>query len=186
LSDVPSKTGKIQVVSQPELAKKYDVKDGEFLFDGKDTYRVNSDGQKINLKMWELEEDGEFYRITKRIKGPTNVVVYQDVTQNYAKRVMIWDGNAKYAPFGLGAVGIFFTFGALVALVNMAFTVSLIVAVPCSALAAFMFIAAAKTNKATIVGPQPLKRKTDDFGPTAAAASGNHPASDDLDYKPTV
>jgi hypothetical protein len=98
----------------------------------------------------------------------------------------VWDSQGKYAPLVLSAVGAFIGLLALAALVNIDFPLSLIVAVPCGALAAFMLIAASKSSKATIIGPQPFKRKTEDFGPSTALASVNHPSNDDLAYKPTV
>jgi hypothetical protein len=38
--------------------------------------------------------------------------------------------------------------------------------------------------EASLAGPEPLKRKFDDFGPSAATAPAGHPAQDDLTYTP--
>jgi len=163
-------------------------------------YRVNDNGNPVLISMafeessrvidiWHFDDaTGEFKKVTQRI-GSTNIFE----TRSYSQRfVAFYDANGDSAD---NAMKLYF-----VAAIFFALAVwgaidpdTDIGAWNYAVVAAFILVAVLagwlgklSRNKNVLIGPQPFKRKTEDFGPSAASAPAGHPAADDLAYKPTV
>jgi len=172
-------------------------------------HRVNSDGRRINLKRWWFDKNtGEFYL---RIKNHGEFVEYEKF--DYMKRLeLYYNGryndlrdeeqlyrngwNLKGFLYEVRWLSYFIAFGGM-ALLNEASdsrynaTTDVIAGLAMVAAAAWFWLWTRRGKKfkefdrlTAYVGPEPLQRKTDDYGAAKAETPAAHSAQDDLAYKP--
>ena len=145
---------------------------GDFEVRGNKTFRVNSDGRRIDLKNWHFsQQTGEFHRITQRVKGHVlhDALTYDERFVNYAQygcmgRVGAWFFAAIAGTMAAGFFALGFRWWETS---TFSLVISLIGGVPLAILTALMVIAALNHNW-NAVGPEPLKR-------TAVDLSGQQP-----------
>jgi hypothetical protein len=167
---------------------------GEVGYKNGSLHRANSSGTLINLSGWNFDDmTGEFYREVGR-QG--NNVILSRVSHNerfngyyrFVTRIratfwacaLVGSGLGIYAlnwwpVSGSGIPADYIAVGAIIFMLG----------VP----GVFLLPLAAwpKTGiEAKQAGPEPLNRVYDNFGPSSATAPADHPAQDDLGYKPTT
>jgi len=149
----------------------------DFEVNGNVTYRVNSNGLRVNLEKWTFDDKvGEWFRVKKKVDGQ---VIYDPMP--YDERFTRHHHNKPRIRViqGVNAV----SFGAL-GLLLFAFGLPTAGVVLFGIGVAAILLPQRDMNKEKNIGPEPLKRKTEDFGPSAPTSPASHPAQDDLEYRP--
>ncbi len=177
----------------------FEVSQNDFTIIEGDIYRINSNGTRINLKKWHFNDDtGEFFMITKRVG--TNVIFE---TMPYNERFVTFHNDNHLNPKGKkaktlpAAITLLVIFGPLSLLMTYAFFSTLVgphdrfepspvVFLLIGAISYFVFFwilrQVMSLTEENIVGPEPLKRKLSDHGPTKAETTTDHSSHDDLIY----
>jgi len=165
------------------------VRDGDFVSQNNELYRVNSDGFRIALRKWYFDVNtGEFYRIKKTVG---NNIIYK--SESYKYRFVKWHDFR-------GKIGIYI--GYIITLIaSIIFGSGLksqILAHSvlgewffgffycCFVLSCGLVTFELINPKQKLLGPEPLQRLTEDFGASKPEAPTEHPAQDDLGYRPNA
>lgn len=151
--------------------------------------RVNDSGAAIGLHKWNFDPTtGEFHKITGDAGGGRIVVNQNSYKERWRKYWQFSNGRKIWGwPPMLFCCAVALLFIYLGTSENAGFTTGIAICFGIPGFALLPLCLWPKTAfEAKYAGPQPLQRRTDDFGPDAATSPVNHPASDDLDYKPTV
>ena len=142
----------------------FSVREGDFEYQGKKLFRVNSDGKRIDLKKWHFsDKTGEFYRIT----GQDGDVVSFDARSYMERRGLRLQGKKTQRAHAVLLVlaALAFPFGGAVSSDGI-----LAGAVIVGGLVIASYVSTLKNTKKSIIyydrliGPQPLQRAAVDLG----------------------